>query len=134
MATMNNRVQATNRTPAVIAALGMTMLIGLAILALGWNALSNHNVVTVEAASVISAEPSPDQAALDQLQSLVNQYQSREQQYQQELAQAAQELDQTNAQLEQYQNLIIALQNAGVIRIDRSGQVMIARGAGSHDD
>ncbi len=127
MATMNNRVQASNRTPAVIAALGMTLLVGLAILAMGLNALSNGNGQATT--DVISAENS-DPAALQQLQEVVGQYQMREQQYQQELAQAADQLNQSNGQLQQYQSLVIALQNAGVIQIDRNGQVLLGRANG----
>ena len=52
------------------------------------------------------------------------QYQSREQQYQSQL-------DQATAQVQQYQSLLSQLQQAGVIQINSSGQVSIARRRGN---
>src|SRR5512139_2604587 len=85
---------------ALAAALAMTVLIGVAMLAFGINALLNKNVVTtVQAAGLTSADPAADQAStdkalIDQLQAQISEYQSRESQYQTELKDAADQINQ----------------------------------------
>jgi len=122
--------------PAILAALAMTILVGAAILSLGFNALFNSNTVPVAAAASASQAQvaSPDAAQISQLQQTIKQYQTREQQYQTELSQAATELNQSQAQLGQYQNLVAALQNAGVIQIRSDGRVLITSGRNNGDD
>jgi hypothetical protein len=146
MSSANNRINSQKRGPAILAALAMTSIIGLAILALGANALLNRNVVPVQAASLpdqslsvdqaILDQASVDQATIDQLQNLVEQYQARELQYQTELQQAADQLDQTGAELQQYQGVVNALQDAGVIQITQDGRIFLSRaasGGGEHE-
>ncbi|MFN2145710.1 MAG: hypothetical protein ACK2T7_10185, partial [Anaerolineales bacterium] len=89
MSNMNNRIHSKKHWPAFLAALVMTSIIGLAILALGANALLNKNVLPVQAASLLDQPASGgqvivDQASIDQQQSLVEQYKARELQYQSE--------------------------------------------------
>jgi len=138
MSNANNRIKSQKKWPAVLAALVMTAIIGLAILALGANALLNSNVTPVQAANLpdqsLSVDQSSvnqvaaDQATIEQLQNLVEQYQARELQYQSELQQAADQLDQTNAELQQYQGVVNALQESGVIQISRNGRVFLNQG------
>ena len=123
-----------NKTiPAILAALGMTLLMGVIIVAVSFNSLFNKDVVPVQASpnstatATVDAQTT-DQQTIQQLQDLVNQYQAREQQYQTELQQAADQLSQTNSQLQQYQMLVNALQQAGVIQIRSNGQVLINQG------
>jgi uncharacterized protein YlxW (UPF0749 family) len=123
--------------PAVLAALGMTLVVGIAMFALGLNALINNGgsqVKDAPALAQVSSSATVDQANLQKLQGLISQYQTRENQYQTELNQAAQKLDQANAQiqqdqaqLQQYESLLMALQNAGVIRITSDGRVLLPR-------
>lgn len=127
MHTVNNHVKPRRQWPAVLAAIGMTLLLGLAVAALGINALFNQDVVPVEAAPAETAVSS-DQANVEQLQSLISEYQSREQQYQQQLQQAADQLNSTTTQLTQYQSLVSALQRAGVIQIAPDGRVFVMGG------
>ena len=123
--------QAHKHVVALAAALAMTMLIGVAMLAFGINALLNKNVVTtVQAAGLTSADPVADQAStdkalIDQLQAQISEYQSRESQYQTELKDAADQINQLRQQDQQYQFLLNALQNAGVIRITSDGRVLL---------
>ena len=131
--------------PAYMAALGMTALIGLCVLAFGLNALLNRNTVPVQAAPENSAA-SGSSAALqaipaltgqetpEQLRALIAQYQSRDTQFQTQLQQAADQINQLSQQNQQYQNLITALQNAGVIQITSDGRVLIGRGFRGDDD
>ena len=131
MSNANNRIKSQKQWPAIVAALSITLIVGLTILALGLNALFNTNVVPAKAASLTDQTSRADQATIDQLQSLVDQYQARETQYQTELQQAADQLSQSNTQVQQYQDLITALQNAGVIQISPDGWVFVGRGAGN---
>lgn len=141
MATVNNRGQSKKKMPAFIAAFIMTIFVGIAILALGFNALFNINTVPVVTAdqelavTAVQEQPVNDNSAqIAQLQQTITQYQAREQQYRQELTQAADELSQTKAELTQYQNLVEALQNAGIIQIRPDGRVMVGRGRLSDSD
>jgi uncharacterized protein HemX len=121
--------------PAFAAALLMSLIVGLSILSIGANAITNPNSTPVQ------NEPSTPQVSnvsrddMQKLQDLVAQYQSREQQYQTELNQAAEQLNQADASLQQYQQLFAALQNAGVIRVTSDGQILIPRSRfGGEDD
>lgn len=139
MSTANNHIRSQKQWPALLAALGITFVMGLLIIALGANALFNKDVVPVLAAAPSATAVNGDQATIEQLQSLIVQYQDREVQYQTELQQAADQLTQSNAQLQQYQGLVAALQNAGVIQIAPNGQIFLGPGApggrqAEHDD
>ena len=120
--------------PAVVAALSMTVLIGLATLAVGANALLNRNTIPLQSSTVVTPDGSADPATVQQLQELVAQYQAREQQYNQELQQAAQQLNSANGQIQQYQMMLQALQSAGIIRIGHDGQIFIPQGRFGGED
>lgn len=129
---------------AILAALLITVCIGLAMFALGANALLNPNGAafasapgnsntTTSGSNVNSALASdPNAAQVKQLQDLVAQYQQREKQYRDQLNQARQQLGQASQQIQQYQNLLEALQQAGIIQI-QGEQIFIPRGFGDHD-
>ena len=127
--------------PAIVAAFGVTLVMGLIIVAVGFNSLVNQNTTPVQAApndtGVTTAgndQQTADAATIQQLQDLVQQYQSRESQYQTELKQAADQLNTVNTQLQQYQMLVNALQQAGVIQVNSNGQVFINRGGARGGD
>lgn len=114
----------SKHVPALVAAFAITAILGTIMLGVGINAKLNKNVITAQAAvdtkliDVQSATP-------EELRSLIAQYQQREVQYQTELTKAASQLDEANMKVSQYENLILALQNAGVIQINRNGQVTL---------
>ncbi len=123
---------------ALLTAFGMTVLVGLLIVAVGVNALLLNKPASAAASAASEASASQpaasqpaaaqsgvDQAAVQQLQDQIAQYQSRETQYQSELQQAADTLNQANQQVQQYQQLTQALINAGVIQITSNGQVIV---------
>jgi flagellar motor protein MotB len=147
----NNRsgLKLNKRIPAFVIALGMTGLIGLATMAVSANALMNRNVVPLQGSATVVQATGTDAGMVQQLQDQVSQYQAREleyqareqqyqareqqyqaheQQFNQELQQAAQQLNDANGQIQQYQSLLMALQNAGVIRIGQNGQIFISQG------
>ena len=116
--------------PAVIATIIMSVFIGMAILALGLNALLSKNVTVAQAAPAAGSQVDASQATIQDLQATITQYQQREVQYQSELKKAADEIDQANQQNQQFRQLILALQNAGVIQITQDGRVRITGGSG----
>ena len=116
--------------PALFAMLGMTVFIGLTILALGLNAFFNQNVRVAQAAAQPDSPVIGNQATIQDLQATISQYQNRETQYQNELQQAADQIDQITQQNLQYQQLIQALHNSGVIRISQDGRVFISPNGG----
>jgi len=111
--------------PAFLAALVITIVIGVGMFLVGQNALGASTAMA--ASESTSALPADAQAQIEQ--ALV-QYQTRETQYQAELAQAIdqinaanQQLDQANQQIQQYQNLLSQLQESGLITIGSDGTV-----------
>ena len=135
--TKTNNTQTHKHIAAFTAALVMTVLIGVAMLAFGVNALLNKNVVTTAQAAGLpgagdaSSQASADQAVIDQLQAQISEYQSREVQYQNEIKNAADQVNQLSQQNQQYQTLLNALQNAGVIQISPDGRVFISNNSTS---
>jgi chromosome segregation ATPase len=114
--------------PALVATLCMTAFTVFATLAFGVNALANRNVSATQSAAQPVQQVSADQATIQQLQDTIAQYQQRETQYKQELQKAADQINQTNQQNQQFRQLIMALQNAGVIQITQDGRVTLGRG------
>jgi hypothetical protein len=156
-----NRVVAKNRPlPAILAALGITLVVGMIVVILGANALLSTGVPFLQAPAEAQAAAAPvsDSASSDQIQQvtaqfqareqqfqaheqqyadLVKQYQAREKQYNQQLQQATQERNAAQAQAQQYQQVLDALQQAGIIQIGPDGQIFLARpsrgGFNDHD-
>jgi septal ring factor EnvC (AmiA/AmiB activator) len=124
------------KTPALIAAFVMTLIVGLGMLLVGSNALFNPSSVALASSSnTPDATVNPNSTdQLQQLQSLVAQYQSREQQYQQQLNQLQQQVTQSNTQVKQYQQLVTELQRRGIIQINQNGQIQLPRGFTSNGD
>ena len=134
---IGNYLKTHKHIPAIAAALGMTLIMGLAILGVGVNALLNPNTQPVLASSGSVESASTALTAADNtqhVQELLAQYQAREQQYKTELQQAATQLNMANRQLSQYQSLINGLENAGVIQISPDGRVHISGGRFRNDD
>ena len=127
---------------AGIAALVITVLIGVGIVAVGANASLNGNAVPVpaspdEASTVSNAADDAAQVQIKQLQDLLSQYQAHEKQYQAELSDAAQRVKQAESlaqqyqgQVQQYQDILVQLQQRGIIRVGDDGQIAILRRRG----
>lgn len=104
-----------NRLKAALAALAISGLILAGMLIIGLEA-------TTEAAAAATVAP----AAIDgtaagqitQLQALIRQYQQREEQYQAQLGEAT-------MQVQQLQQVLIALQERGVIQITSNGEIRL---------
>jgi hypothetical protein len=137
------------RFQGLIAATLVTVVIGLGMVAIGVNAASNTNSVPVSNSPAQAAQASTattsnvvnisnsaaDQSQIKQLQDTIQQYQAREKQYQDrekqyqtELARVSQQLNDATAQADQLQQILMALQQRGVIRISDDGRISIPRG------
>jgi hypothetical protein len=120
------------KTPALIAGIITSAMIVLIMMVIGLNALLNPNTVA-EASAPGDSSPAAltsDSAQIQQLQARIVEYQAREKQYQSQLNQVEVSLKQANSNLQQYQQVMDALQQMGLIRIDRNGQVFLPRFTG----
>jgi biotin-(acetyl-CoA carboxylase) ligase len=108
----------------------MTAVVGLAMLGIGLNAMMNQNAVqTQDSPAASSAQiPAASSAQIQQMQGLIQQYQVRDQQYQSQLNTVVQQLNERNAQLQQFTQLLLELQNRGLIFIQPDGTILIPRG------
>ena len=145
------------RIQALIAAVIITGLVGLGMLAIGVNAALNPNTVAVSdapgSAPVAVSDPpnssapagsttsAQAQAQVKQLQDLIAQYQNREKQYQAQLDQYQNldkqyqaQVDQAAAQLQQYQALLVEMQRRGLIRINGDGSIQLPRRSSGGND
>ena len=98
---------------AVFAALFITGLVAMFIATIGANA---------------SAPSSSTQATIADLQKQIAVYQAREQQYQAALQSDNQQLAQTSQEIQTIQQLLVYLQNNGLIRINSQGQIFVTNG------
>ncbi|MGB8215522.1 MAG: hypothetical protein WCE68_18375 [Anaerolineales bacterium] len=119
---------------AFLSAFIITAMVALSMLVVGVNAANNPNGVAASNSSstatvVGSASPNSTQAQIAQLQSQVAQYQAREQQYQAALASDNQQLSQASQEMQMVQQLLVYLQNHGLIQIDSQGQVTVIAGS-----
>jgi peptidoglycan hydrolase CwlO-like protein len=128
--------------PALIAAILMTGFIALVMFVTSANALFNTNSVDPSnspAANVsVAADTSSSAAQIQQLQDRINEYAQREQQYQQREKQLQQtiqdnqqQVQQAESQIQQIQQLLSALQERGLILIQRNGTILITGQGGN---
>jgi hypothetical protein len=128
--------------PPILFALVMTGIVAGAMIIIGGSALFNKNSLPVVNSPVAPTSQQVASAANDpqnnQAQQLISQYQQREKQYQTQMNDAAQRLNQANQQLQQdnqaiqtYQQILVALQQRGLISVDQNGQILISRGGRS---
>jgi hypothetical protein len=110
---------------AILAALGMTAAVGLAMLGIGVNAMLNRNIAPTQDSPAAVSQLDPSSGQVAQMQDLIAQYQARDQQYQSQLDTVIQELNQRNEQVQQFTRLLLELQNHGVIQIQPDGRILI---------
>ena len=114
--------------PALLATFLITGFMTLALSVVGVDAMYNKKTIEVTASQnamttdVKQAEIVQLQAMVSQYQQREAQYQQREQQYQQQIQQSQQQLANANSTLQQ---LLQALQNSRLIRLDSNGQITI---------
>jgi signal transduction histidine kinase len=113
---------------ALFTALLITAVIGLGILVIGVSALTNTNTVALQNspnASLTGNDPTNTgvNSAADSAFSSSEVLQLRQQ-----VSDIQTQLDQANQAIQQYQSLLLALQQRGVIVIDRNGNIYLPQG------
>jgi predicted Rossmann fold nucleotide-binding protein DprA/Smf involved in DNA uptake len=114
---------------AITTALIISVVVGLGIVVIGVSAFTNHNTVPLQ--------NSPSSGLISNNSSNINSTQntavdpSQAQQLQQEVTTLQSQLQQASQTIQQYQNLLLVLQQRGVIRIGDDGNIYIPQGSSS---
>lgn len=113
---------------AILTAAIITTIIGLGILVVGVSALTNANTVALQNSPNASLPGNnitntSSNTAVSSVSSSVD-----VQQLQQQVSDLQAQLDQASQIIQQYQSLLVALQQRGVITIDRSGNIYLPQG------
>ena len=90
-------------------------------------AAATSQVVNVSNTAADQSQIKQLQDTLQQYQDREKQYQDREKQYQAELTKVSQQMNDATAQAEQLKQILMALQQRGVIRISDDGRISILR-------
>ena len=135
--TDNKRNKSKHHIPALVTAFGVTVLLGVLMLALGANAFFKGSLINAQAATVQTIDLT--KATPQEIQALIQEYQKREAQYQAELDKAATQINDANSQIAGYQSILQQLQSLGVIRVSANGQISVltnrpAERGFEHDD
>jgi uncharacterized protein YlxW (UPF0749 family) len=115
---------------AFLSAFIITAIVALSMLVVGVNAASNPNGVPASnsptaASANGSYNNTSTQAQIAQLQAQIAQYQARDQQYQAALSSDNQQLSQAAQEMQMIQQLLVYLQNRGLIQINDQGQISV---------
>jgi len=113
--------------PAFLAALIITVILGIGMLFVGQNTLNaSASHTTTETITNLQVDN------VDQLEQVLDEYQKREAEYQNELntaierlTTANQQLSQANEQIQEYESLLAQLQDSGLITIANDGTVTV---------
>lgn len=109
---------------AIITALLITTAIGLGIMVIGVSAINNPNSVPLQNSPSTSTGSTLTDASAGQNNSAAS-TPTQVQQLQQQVSNLQLQLNQAGAEIQQYQSLILALQQRGIIAIDRNGNIFL---------
>src|SRR4030043_1284633 len=112
---------------AVITAILITAVIGLAIMVIGVSALTNTNTVPLQN-SPNSALTANNLSTVGSSAAQSASSSSDVQQLQQQVSDLQSQVDQANQAIQQYQSLFVALQQRGLIQIDQNGNIYLRQG------
>jgi uncharacterized protein YlxW (UPF0749 family) len=113
---------------AIITAVLITTIVGLGIIVIGVNALTNKNTVALQNSPNTSISGNSLTNTSDNSNGASASTSSEVQQLQQQVSDLQSQLSQENQVIQQYQSLIVALQQRGVIRIDQKGNIYLPQG------
>ncbi len=113
---------------AIITALVITAIVGLGIMVIGVNALTNKNTVPLQNSP--NASLSGNNLASTSGSSAAQSSSSSPdvQQLQQQVSSLQSQLDQAGQVIQQYQSLLVVLQQRGLIQIDQNGNIYLPQG------
>jgi signal transduction histidine kinase len=117
---------------AITTALIITAIIGLGIMVISVSAFTNKNTVPLQNspnASTANSTTSPSANTNTNSAPLSGSTASQIQQLQQQVNDLQSQLSQASQAISQYQNLLLVLQQRGVISIDSNGNIYIPQGA-----
>ena len=110
---------------AITAAIIITAVIGLGILVIGLSAFTNKNIVPLQNSPNSSLASNSSSANTVQSSAYTA---ADVQQLQQQVDSLQSQLSQASQMIQEYQNLILALQQRGVIRIGQNGAIYLPQG------
>jgi len=115
---------------AIMTALLITAVIGFGIVVIGVNALTNTNTVALQNSpnDRLAGSSSVNTGGNTALQTVSNS--ADVQQLQQQVSNLQSQLTQASQTIQQYQSLLMALQQRGVIFIDRNGNIFLHEDGG----
>jgi TolA-binding protein len=113
---------------AITTALIITAIIGLGIMVIGVSAFTNKNVVPLQNSLNASTANSSTGSSVNTAQSSGSTT-AQVQQLQQQVSDLQSQLDQASQIVTQYQNLLLVLQQRGVISIDSHGNIYLPQGS-----
>jgi signal transduction histidine kinase len=113
---------------ALFTALIITAVIGLGIVVVGVSALTNTNTVALQNSPNTNLTGNNITNAVSNSDGSSVSASSEVQQLQQQVSDLQSQLDQAGQAIQQYQSLLLALQQRGVIVIDRSGNIYLPQG------
>ena len=112
---------------AITTALVITAIIGLGIMVIGVSAFTNKNTVPLQNSPNASLAGSSANSSANSSQSAAS-TPAQVQQLQQQVTDLQNQLDQASQVVAQYQNLLLVLQQRGVISIDSNGNIYLPQG------
>lgn len=113
---------------AIITAFVITAVVGLGIMVVGVNALTNTNTVPLQNTPNASSAGNNLQTKSGNSAAQSASTSSDVQQLQQQVTDLQSQLNQAGQIIQQYQSLIIVLQQRGVISIDQNGNIYLPQG------
>jgi signal transduction histidine kinase len=112
---------------AITTALIITAIIALGIMVVGVSAFTNKNIVPLQNSPNASIDNSSANTTTNTAQSSAS-TSSQVQQLQQQVNDLQSQLSQASQVIAQYQNLLLVLQQRGVISIDSNGNIYLPQG------
>jgi TolA-binding protein len=112
---------------AITTALIITAIIGLGIMVIGVSAFTNKNTVPLQNSPNASLTGSPANSSANSAQTAAS-TSAQVQQLQQQVTDLQNQLSQAGQVVAQYQNLLVVLQQRGVISIDSNGNIYLPQG------
>ncbi len=116
---------------AITTALIITAIIGLGMMVIGVSAFTNKNVVPLQNSPNASLAGTSANSNANSSQTSAS-TSAQVQQLQQQVTDLQSQLTQAGQIISQYQNLLVVLQQRGVISIDSNGNIYLPQGTSDH--
>jgi TolA-binding protein len=118
---------------AIFTALVITTIIGLGVAVIGVSAIANTNTVPIQSSRNTSSTGNGIVSTSDQVDGTSGSDSPQEKQLQQQVSDLQSQLSQASQVVQQYQSLLLALQQRGIIQIDRNGNIYVPQSNSFND-